>query len=132
MIVLDASAAVEIAVWPEEAPEISGAMAGQQVRAPAHFDKEVYAAVLRLQRRQEITAGQAALGLARTARLPAERVPLAQMLAEAYVMRDRFSPGDVFYAVLARRSSAVLVTCDASLARAAEDYVDVKLVARHA
>jgi len=132
MIVLDASAAVEVALRPERTPEISEALGGEEVRVPAHFDKEVYAAVLRLLRQRSITADQAALGLARTARLPAERVPLAQMLAEAYVMRDRFSPGDVFYAVLARRSSAVLVTCDASLARAADGYVEVKLVARHA
>lgn len=131
MIVLDASAAVEVALRPEQTPEIAAAIVGERLRVPAHFDKEVFTAVLRLLRQRSITADQAALGLARTARLPAERVALAQMLAEAYVMRDRFSPGDVFYAVLARRSSAVLVTCDASLARAADGYAEVRFVPLH-
>lgn len=128
---LDASAAVEAALRPQQTPEIDLALRGEQVRVPAHFDKEVFGVVLRLLRQRSITLDQAALGLARTARLPAERVPLAQMLAEAYVMRDRFSPGDVFYAVLARRSAALLVTCDSSLARAAAGYSEVKLVPRH-
>lgn len=95
---------------------------------PAHFDAEVFAAIRRLIRRRLLDVERAELALADSARLAAERVALATLLAEAFVVRDRFGASDVFYAVLARRRSATLVTSDEALARAAAGYVDVRYI----
>lgn len=98
------------------------------MRVPAHFDVEVFGGVRRLLRLWRIDERMAQAALAATARLPAERVALASMLADAYALRNVLSPGDVFYVALASRSSATLVTADAHLARAAAGHVRVRLV----
>jgi len=59
---------------------------------------------------------RAELALAHGARLAAERVALASLVAEAFALRDRFGASDVFYAVLARDRSATLLTSDAARA----------------
>lgn len=104
-------------------------MRGETIRVPAHFDQEVFSVVRRALRRGVIDASRAEGALLQTARLVAERVPLAPLLAEAYALRDRFSAGDVFYVVVARRAGATLLTSDASLARAASEYAQVRSVA---
>jgi len=107
---------------------IHAALRGQELRVPAHFDAEVFAAVRRLARRGLVDAERAHLALLRCARLAAERVPLLPLFPDAFSLRDRFGAADVFYAVLARSLSATLVTSDAALARAARGYVDVRYV----
>lgn len=93
-----------------------------------HFDAEVFAAIRRLVRRRLVPVDRAGLSLLRNMRLVAVRAPLLPLYAEAFNVRDRFGPSEVFYAVLARSLSATLVTCDAALARAARGYVDVRYV----
>lgn len=61
-------------------------------------------------------------------RLVATRAPLLPLYAEAFTLRDRFGPADVFYVALARSLSAPLVTSDAALARAARGYVEVRYI----
>jgi predicted nucleic acid-binding protein len=117
---------VELALRRRSARRIEAALEGQAVRVPAHFDAEVFAAIRRLVRRRVVGADRAALALLRNARLVAERVPLLPLYAEAFTVRDRFGPADVFYAVLARSLSATLVTSDAALARAARGYAEVR------
>lgn len=80
-------------------------------------------------RRRIVGVDRSGLALLLTARLVAERVSLLPLYAEAFGVRDRFGPADVFYAVLARSLSATLVTSDAGLARAARGYVDVRYLA---
>jgi len=80
-------------------------------------------------RRRIVGVDRSGLALLLTARLVAERVSLLPLYAEAFTLRDRFGPADVFYAVLARSLSATLVTSDAGLARAARGYVDVRYLA---
>lgn len=124
---LDASAAADMLMWPEANRQTVRSLLGETVQVPAHFDAEVFAAVRRALLRGRIAGAGAERALLEAARLPAQRVPLAGLLAEAYALRDRFSPGDVFYVVVARRSAATLLTSDASLARAAGDYTRVRL-----
>lgn len=69
----------------------------------------------------------AALFRLRTLRL--QRVAIVPLVAEAFALRDRFAAYDAFYAVVARLSTATLVTCDRGLARAANGYCDVEYVA---
>lgn len=95
---------------------------------PAHFDSEVLSSILRLIRHGEVTSERGRGTLLAAARLPAERVALRELLPTAFALRDRCSAYDAFYVALARRSSAVLLTSDAPLARAAKGYADVELV----
>lgn len=103
-------------------------MADQTIRVPAHFDVEVFAGVRRLLGRKVLSPDAASLALLKTAQFDAERSPVLALYAEAYRLRDRFSAGDVFYAVLARSLGATLVTSDAGLSRAADGYCEVTLV----
>lgn len=103
-------------------------MLGETIEVPAHFDAEVLSAIQRKLRQRHLTTAEAELALLETVRLPAKRIPLATMVGEAYTLRDRVSAYDAFYVVLARRSSALLITADAPLARAAAGLVEVQLV----
>lgn len=68
-----------------------------------------------------------AIALFRIAALAAERIPIPPLFTAAFAERDRFGAYDALYAALAKRESALLVTVDASLARACEGFVDVDL-----
>lgn len=103
-------------------------LAFEELQVPAHFDAEVFATLRRALREGVIGPGRAELALAELARFTATRVALSGLLAEAYAARNRFSAYDVFYAVLARRLSATLVTTDTHLARACAGYVAARLV----
>jgi len=78
------------------------------------------------QRRIEPTRAEEALRL--SVRYPAERVALAPQAIPAFALRDRFSAGDVWYALLARELGAALVTCDRGLANAGEGFIPVHYV----
>ena len=119
---------MDLALRFPAARRVAAALEGQEIRVPAHFDAEVFAAVRRLVQRRIVGVDRGGLALLRNARLVATRIPLLPLYAEAFTVRDRFGPGDAFYAVLARSLSAALVTSDEGLARAAHGYVDVRYV----
>ncbi|HET8567423.1 MAG TPA: type II toxin-antitoxin system VapC family toxin [Candidatus Limnocylindria bacterium] len=127
LIVLDASVAVDRVTAGMTRAAVDDLLT-DEVAVPAHFDAEALAGIRRALRRRLIDRDRAELSLLMVARLPAGRRPLTPMLAEAFALRDRFSPGDAFYAVLARRLGARLLTADASLARACAGYVEAVLV----
>lgn len=127
VVILDASAAVDLIAGRAPAEEVERAIRGQAVKAPAHFDAEALAGVRRLVLRDLLSPVEGARILARLADMQVERVPIPPLLAAAFTERDRFSPHDALYAVLARRESATLVTVDARLARACEGFVVVTL-----
>jgi predicted nucleic acid-binding protein len=111
------------------APSIEEHLRGQIVTVPVHFDAEVLAAVRKLVLRGIIDGeqGQLALFLLRGIRL--RRAAITPLVAEAFALRDRFSPYDAFYAIVARVTEAALLTTDRRLARAAEGYCEVEYVA---
>lgn len=91
-----------------------------------HFDAEAFAALRRavLTGRLSLVAAVEALDDLR--HVVVTRHAITGMLPEAMALRDRFGAHDVFFAILARRLDATLVTSDARLARAAEGYVRVR------
>jgi len=105
---------------------IGRALRGESVHVPAIFDAEAYAVVHRELRRGRLSEREGLAALFQIRRLSAARHALSPLLLEAFGVRDRFGAHDVFYAVLARRLGAVLVTSDAPLARACEGYVPVR------
>lgn len=127
LVVLDASAAVDLVAGRPAAAAVEDAIRGQQVQVPAHFDAEVLAGIRRLTRKKLLALDEGAKILARLGSMQVDRVPLPPLLAAAFAERDRFSPHGALYAVLARRESATLVTVDERFARACEGFVDVTL-----
>lgn len=101
-------------------------MRGQSVHVPAIFDAEAYAVVRRELRRGRLSEREGLLALFHIRRLSAARHALSPLMLEAFGVRDRFGAYDVFYAVLAKRLGAVLVTSDGPLARACDGYVSVR------
>ena len=96
---------------------------------PVFFDAEVFAAVRGLIRRREIDAEQGRQALFVLGNIRVRRAAVTPLIAEAFVIRDRFGPYDAFYAIVARLSEATLLTTDRALARAAEGYCEVEYVA---
>jgi predicted nucleic acid-binding protein len=108
------------------AAAVKSRLLGEHMRVPAHFDAEVLAAVRKALRLHRIEEEQARVALFHVRGLRADRIALTPLLGEAFVLRDRFSPYDAFYAIVARLSGAALLTTDRRLARAAEGYCDVE------
>ena len=96
---------------------------------PLHFDAEVFAAIRGMTRRREIVIDEALAALYGLRTLRLQRVAIVPLVGEAFALRDRFAAQDAFYAIVAKLSSAVLVTCDRGLARAADGYCEVDYVA---
>jgi predicted nucleic acid-binding protein len=104
-------------------------MRNELPRVPVHFDAEVFSAFRGMTHRREIAIDDALAALFRLRTLHLQRVAIAPLVGEAFALRDRFAAYDAFYAVIARLSSATLVTCDRGLARAAKGYCKVEYVA---
>ena len=126
LIVLDASAAAELTLGRGAAASIEALIRDDSLRVPVHFDAEVYATVRKLLQRREVTEVAAVKALFRLRTIRVQRIAIAPLVAEAFALRDRFSPYDAFYAIVARVSDAVLVTCDRRLARAAVGYCRIQ------
>jgi predicted nucleic acid-binding protein len=129
LIVLDASAAIELVLSRAAAASVSALLSNEVLRVPVHFDAEVYGGIRRMIRRRELNEAEALEGLFSARRLRLQRVAIVPLVAQAFALRDRFAAYDAFYAVVARLSGATLVTCDRGLARAANGYCKVGYIA---
>jgi predicted nucleic acid-binding protein len=118
VVVLDASAAVELLLGSRAGRNVSRGLRGATVAAPAHLDAEVLAALGRLARAGSVAEERVAASLTELARAPVSRFPVAPLLAEAWDLRPNLSLRDALYVALARRLDATLLTADARLARA--------------
>jgi predicted nucleic acid-binding protein len=121
VIVLDASAVVELVVEPRAATAAvrSRLRADPDIHVPHLVDAEVASALRRM-----LLAGQLDVLRARRAirRLTAMRLlrwPQTALLGRALALRDQLSAYDAIYVVMAEATGATLLTRDARLARAA-------------
>lgn len=121
MIVLDASAAVDLALDGASAVKIAEDLAREgPTLMPGHFEADSYAGLRHMFNRGDVGRATVASAVARLAELPGERVPLAPLLPAAFQLLDRIGAHDSFYVVLALVRGASLLTSDGPLARAAE------------
>jgi predicted nucleic acid-binding protein len=111
------------------AASIDGILRDQVVIVPVHFDAEVFAAIRKFLLRGSINIDEAQLALFLLRGIRVRRAAIKPLIAEAFTIRDRFSPYDAFYAIVARLSEATLLTSDRGLARAAKGYCKVEYVA---
>ena len=119
ILVLDASAVVEVLAGTELSSAVSHRIAGAVWYGPAHLDAEVLSALGRLARAGQLSDEAVAAGLAALARMPLTRAPLAPLLRGAWERREELRLVEAIYVELATTMSVALVTTDLRLARAA-------------
>lgn len=120
MIVLDASALVDLVLDQATADWVLAELQGQDVRAPVHQPAEVLSALARLVRNDVLEAQTAGDALEEAATLP-QTLMLAtrEHLRRAYELRERVRVVDGLYVALAEDLGCPLVTTDGRLARSA-------------
>lgn len=120
MIVLDASALVDVVLDQPDAGWVLDQIAAQEVSAPAHQAAEVISALACLERAGEIDAVAARNALDEAMALPQRLLPpTIVQLRRAYALRDRIRVLDGLYVAAADELGCALVTTDLRLARAA-------------
>ncbi len=128
MIVLDASAAVEVLLHSPAGEEVTTALDAGPVITPVLFDAEVYATLRRLFLRRRLGRDQLHVAIDQLQQFDAQRVEVVSQLSNVVGLVDVFGAHDVFYVLLAMSRDCPLLTCDLSLGRAAA-RLGVKVVA---
>ena len=120
MIVLDASAVVELVTGTERGASIARRIADPAVglHAPHLIDVEVTQALRRYERGSDLEEGEAAAALGAFLELDLERHDHGPLLARVWQLRANLTAYDAVYVALAEALDAPMVTCDARLARA--------------
>lgn len=128
MLVLDASAAVELLLDTRRGRRVAVHLLGAELAAPELLDVEVCSALARLQRAGSLTRDEADRLVLELIDLPVQRFPHAALVDLAWKWRDRVSVADAFYLACAPLAGGPVLTCDARLARAALPGISVTVV----
>ncbi len=118
LVVLDASAAVDLVFDHPPAGWLTTELTGRSLAAPAHFHSEVLSTIGRMVRRDDINSSGAERAVAWAARLPVQVHELPGLIEGAWSRRGHIQLKDALYVELAARLDTVVVTTDRRLARA--------------
>jgi predicted nucleic acid-binding protein len=119
VIVLDASALVDLVLDQPDAEWVVGQIEGEQITAPAHQSAEVLSALSRLVRSAVLTPEVAREALEEALDLPQRLVaPPAAHVRRAFALREHIRVTDGLYVVLADELDCPLVSTDRRLGRA--------------
>lgn len=129
MIVLDASAAVELISATSPGAAVAHRLRGETVHVPAHFDVEVVGAIRRAVLRRLISDHEGLVAAADFQSLPFRRWPTKPFVPRAYELRRTHTVADGVYVALAEGLDAPLVTCDARLAQSHGHRAAIELIA---
>jgi len=126
VIVLDASAAVDLLLGTERAADVGQALgSATEAHAPELIDPEVIAVVRRWTLRGWLTVETGGRAVDELGQLALVRHGHGALRPRAWELRDRCSAYDACYVALAETLGAELLTTDARLRRAAHGLVDV-------
>jgi predicted nucleic acid-binding protein len=128
VIVLDASAAVELVLGTRRGAAIAARVDAEPLHAPHLLDVEVASALRRLEQRRAIGSDRAAEGLRFLGELDVERSAHEGLVQRAWQMRHNLTLYDGVYLALAEALDAPLLTCDARLAEQQHHRARVELV----
>ena len=128
MIVLDASAAVELVLATPAGAAVARRLRGETVHAPAHLDVEVIGAVRRAVVRRLISDHEGLVAVANFLSLPVRRWPIKPFVQRAYHLRTTHTVADGVYVALAEGFGAPLITCDGPLAQSHGHNAEIELV----
>jgi predicted nucleic acid-binding protein len=118
VIVLDASAAIELLLNTPVAPRVSAHVfaAGETLHVPHLLDLEVAQVLRRYAAAGELDAGRALEALEDLADLPLIRYPHDLFLFRVWELRHNATAYDGAYLALAEALAAPLLTCDSAFA----------------
>ena len=132
MIVLDASAVIDLLLNTLPAPRVAQRIAAERtgIVAPYLLDAEVGQVLRRFSLAGEISTQRARAALADYAQLPITRYPHLPLLERAFALRANTTFYDALYLALAEVVGAPLVTCDKGLAQVPGTKATVEVLAR--
>ena len=130
MIVVDASAVLELVLDTEAARRVAGRLLApsEVLHAPHLLDVEVTQAVRRYVRSGEIDPAKGRQAIADLLDLPVVRHPHTVLLARAWELRRSITAYDAMYVALAEALGAPLLTRDARLAHSNGHRARVEVV----
>ena len=130
MIVLDASAAVELILQTSRAERIAARALdpSERLHAPHLIDVEVLQVMRRLVQAKEITAARAGIALTDFEQLVIERHGHRSLSHRVWELRASLSAYDAVYVALAEALVAPMLTCDDKLARAHGHSAQIEVV----
>ena len=130
MIVIDASAAVELLLRTPLAPIVEKTLfqARETVHAPHLLDIEATQAIRTHVRFGNIDVDRASEALADLADFPLQRYSHTILLQRVWELRNALTAYDAVYVALAEALGASLLTCDKRLASTAKKHVRVEAV----
>ncbi len=131
MIVLDASAALEILLNTAAAPRVAKRVLSpaESLHAPHLIDLEVAQVLRRWERFGELSPARAEEALEDLGDLPLVRYPHQLLLPRIWSLRANATAYDAAYLVLAEALGAILVTTDARLASIPGHAAQVEVIA---
>jgi predicted nucleic acid-binding protein len=132
MIVLDASAAVEVLLRTAAGAPLAERLLAPEVslHAPHLLDVEVAQVLRRFSARGELDPERGREALQDLADLPLERYPHDLLLPRAWELRDNLTAYDAVYVALAEILGATLLTTDGRIARAPGHSARVEVFGR--
>ena len=130
MIVLDASAAIELLRRSDIGRHVANLLAGddEDVHVPHLLDVEVAQGLRRLVRIGDLRPARAGQAIEDLANLAAIRHTHEGLLPRVWALRDNLTSYDAVYVALAEALDATLVTLDAGLAHAPGHTASVELL----
>ena len=122
IVVLDAAAAVDVLLGNDRGRAVRRHLEDTELCTVAHLDAEVFSALARLHRDEQLTAEAVSARLALLADLNVSRLPItAQLLTAAWALRGNITARDALYVAAAQALTGKLLTTDDRLSRAAGD-----------
>ena len=130
MIVLDASAAIELLLNTPLGERVGNRLAGagKTLHAPHLLDVEVLHVVRRLRAGGTLGERRARQALTDLADLPVVRYSHQDLVGRAWAMRATLTAYDAMYVALAEALDAMVVTCDGRLGSAHGHQVEIEVV----
>ncbi len=128
MIVIDASALVEVLLQTSRAPAVERCIAGQELVAPDALDVEVLRALRGIERGGRATPTHVAGAIVLLDELPVDRVAVSGLHTELWALRHALSMYDAAYVAVAQRLGCALLTLDRRLAAGAPPGVPVTVL----
>ncbi len=128
MIVIDASALLDLILLRPNASRVGDALRGQGVAAPELLLAETSSALARLERAGDLHTHDADAAIRDVVEMPMSLVGHSPLHSRAWALRRALRMSDAFYVACAELLSAPLVTSDARLAGAPLSGVAITLV----
>lgn len=131
MIVLDASAAIELVLRTPRAERIAERVLdpNERINAPHLVDIEVLQVLRRLTQAREVTGARAQAALEDFQALVVNRHAHTPLMERIWNLRATITAYDAAYVALAEALEAPLLTCDRKLARASGHSARIEFIA---